>query len=161
METPTDVIAFVLEKSKATVHRFTADLSPQEFLHRPTEKSNCAAWLVGHLALADRNCLKRLGAALPELPAGFEHQFSREEGCPQAKEFGDVSGLIKVFDQHRDLLVAAVKKATPQQLNTPVEKPMPMFGTIGELIAFMSLHTAMHVGQITIIRRSLGRPPIV
>src|SRR2546423_7991876 len=91
MDTPNDAIAFVLEKSKASLHRFTADLSPSEFLHRPTEKANCTAWLIGHLALSDRNCLKRLGAPLPELPAGFERRFSREGGCPQAKEIRDVS----------------------------------------------------------------------
>lgn len=161
MNTPNDAIAFVLEKSKASLHRFTADLSPSEFLHRPTEKANCTAWLIGHLALSDRNCLKRLGAPLPELPAGFERQFSRDEGCPQASEFGDASKLLGIFDQHRDLLIAAIRKATPEQLNKPVEKPMPMFNTVGELLAFMAIHTAMHAGQITIIRRSLGRPPIV
>ena len=33
--------------------------------------------------------------------------------------------------------------------------------TLGELANFMALHATMHAGQITIIRRSLGRPPIV
>ena len=42
-----------------------------------------------------------------------------------------------------------------------MEKPHPMFATIGELANFMALHAAMHAGQVTIIRRSLGRPPIV
>ena len=36
-----------------------------------------------------------------------------------------------------------------------------MFATLGEMLNFMALHAAMHAGQITIIRRSLGRPPIV
>jgi hypothetical protein len=161
MNSVNDAIAFVLEKSKFMLHRFTADLSPQEYLHRPTEKSNCTAWLIGHLTLADRRMLALLGAPAPELPAGFEHRFSREEGCPQAGEFGDVKALLPIFDQHRDALIAAVKKAPLEQLNKPVEKPMPMFSNVGEAITFMSLHTAMHGGQITIIRRSLGRPPLI
>jgi uncharacterized damage-inducible protein DinB len=36
-----------------------------------------------------------------------------------------------------------------------------MFSTPGEMLSFMSVHTAMHAGQVTIIRRSLGRPPLV
>jgi len=161
MNSVNDAIAFVLEKSKFMLRRFTADLSSQEYLHRPTEKANCAAWLIGHLTLADRRMLKLLDVAAPEVPAGFEHRFSREEGCPQAGEFGDVHTLLPIFDQHRDALIAAVKKASPEQLNKPVEKPMPMFSTVGEAIAFMALHTSMHTGQITIIRRSLGRPPMI
>jgi len=162
MQSANETLAHSLTNSKFMLHRFTDDLKSEDFLHRPTPKANCTAWLVGHLALADRRMLTLLGAGdLPSLPAGFEKQFSRDEGCPQAQAFGDVSVLLPIFDQHRDRLIAAVKNASPDQLNKPLEKPMPMAKTLGELINFMSLHTSMHAGQITIIRRSLGRPPLI
>jgi hypothetical protein len=143
--------------------RFTEDLQPQEYLHRPTPKANCAAWLIGHLALTDRNMLKKVCnvSDLPPLPEGFEKRFSRDEGCPQAEDFGDVKILRDIFNQHRDRFVAEVQKMTPDQLAKPSEREHPMFRTAGEMINFMALHTAMHVGQITIIRRSLGRPPLI
>jgi hypothetical protein len=156
-----DAIVYVLEKSKAGLHRLTDDLSPQEYLHRPTPKANCVAWLIGHLALTDRRVLQRLDAPLPEIPDGFEHQFSRDEGCPQAAAFGDVSILMPIFDRHRDVMIAAIKKASIEVLNKPLEKPTPMFATVGEVATYMAIHTAMHAGQISIIRRSLGRPPVV
>jgi len=162
MHSASDMLAHSLTNSRFMIHRFTDDLKSDEFLHRPTPQANCAAWLVGHLALADRRLLTLLGAGdLPSLPAGFEKQFSRDEGCPQAGEFGDVSTLLPIFDQHRDRLIAAVKNAPPDQLSKLVEKPMPMAKTLGEWVNFMSLHTAMHAGQITIIRRSLGKPPLI
>ena len=143
------------------VNRFTSDLAPAEYLHRPAEKANCAAWTVGHLALSDRHVLKQLGAELPPLPDGFDTRLSREEGCPQAGDFGDVSQVIPVFNDHRNRLIEAIKRTPAEQLDKPLEKPHPMFKTLGEFVTFMAAHTAMHVGQITIIRRSLGRPPLV
>lgn len=161
MSTGNDAIAFALTTSQTMLKRFVADLGPQDYLHRPTPQANCAAWIVGHLALSDRGTLKRIGAPLPDLPAGFEHRFSREQGCPQAAEFGDASQLIAVFDEHRHRLIAAVKALPAEVLDKPLEKPHPMFRTVGELVTFMALHSTMHAGQISIIRRSLGRPPLV
>jgi hypothetical protein len=159
--TANDAIAFALTTGQALLKRYVADLTAEEYLHRPSPKANCTAWLIGHLTLSDRNLLKRLGAPLPELPEGFEHRFSRDEGCPQAGEFGDVSGLMPLFDEHHNRLVAAVRAAPSELLDKPLDKPHPMFSTVGEVAAFMALHGAMHAGQITIIRRSLGKPPLI
>jgi hypothetical protein len=159
--TANDAIAFALTTGQALLKRYVGDLTPQEYLHRPAPKANCVAWLIGHLTLSDRSLLKRLNAPLPELPEGFEHRFSRDEGCPQAGEFGDVSGLMPLFDEHRNRLVAAVKAAPPELLDKPLDKPHPLFSTVGEVATFLALHGAMHAGQITIIRRSLGRPPLI
>src|SRR6188508_2219318 len=98
MSTANDVITHSLTLSQGLLHRYSADLSAQDMLHRTTPKANCAAWVIGHLALSDRNALKRIGAALPALPEGFEKRYSRDEGCPEAQEFGDVSQVLPVFD---------------------------------------------------------------
>ena len=161
MPTANDAIAHALKVSQTLLQRYVADLNSQEYLHRPSPSANCAAWIVGHLTVSERGGLKRLGAPMPELPEGFEHRFSREEGCPQAQEFGDVTRLMPLFDEHRNRLIAAVKSATPEQLDKPLEKAHPLFNTVGEFLTFYALHGAMHAGQITMIRRSLGRPPLV
>jgi uncharacterized damage-inducible protein DinB len=163
MATANEPIVYSLQFSRGAVRMFTEDLSPQEMLHRTTPKANCAAWLIGHLTLTDRNMLKRLGVTdLPPLPdADFEKRFSRDEGCPQAEAFGEVSMLLATFESHRDSLIALASSMTPQQLDQPLDKPHPRFKSVGELLAFMSLHTCIHAGQFTMIRRSLGRPPVI
>ena len=161
MPTANETIAYALLTSHTLFKRFLNDLSPSDFLHRPTAGANCAAWIVGHLALSERSVLKRIGAPLPDLPEGFEKRFSRDEGCPQAGEFGDVSNVVSVFDEHRQRLIDAVTSMPPEQLDKPMEKPHPMFRTVGDMIMFMALHATMHGGQISTIRRSLGRPPLV
>jgi hypothetical protein len=157
-----DVLVHGLMTSKMMLRFFTEDFKPDEYLHRATEKSNCAAWIIGHLALTDRSVAKSLGATdLPELPAGFDKRFSRDEGCPQASTFGDVGALWPTFEKHRDLLIATVQRASQEQLDQPASRQTPMYKTLCEMIDFISLHTCVHIGQITTIRRSLGRPPLV
>ena len=160
MPTANEAIAFALTTTQVMLRRLMADMGPADYLHRPTPQANCAAWIIGHLTLSERAALKALGGPLPELPEGFEKRFSRDEGCPQAADFGDTSRLVDLFDEHRNRLVAAVRAATPQQLDQRLEKPRPLFATVGEMAQFIALHGAMHAGQISMIRRTLGRPPL-
>ena len=162
MNSVNDALVQGLRSSKMMLRRYSEDLKPEEYLHRVTPKANCVAWLIGHLTLTDRRFCGLLNGSdrLPKLPEGFEKRFSRDEGCPQASEFGDTSNLLAVFDQNRDVLIDLAAKATPEQLNKPVENPRPVFSTPGEAMVFAAVHTMLHVGQITLIRRNLGRPPL-
>jgi hypothetical protein len=113
------------------------------------------------LVLTERRALGLAGATdLPELPAGFETTFGREADAPLAKSFGDPGMLIGMFDKHRDLLMATIAKMPVAKFDEPFPHPNPRFKTLGEFFAFMGLHVIMHAGQISTIRRSLGRPPL-
>src|SRR5829696_6027209 len=120
MSTATDLIAHSLSISQALLQRYTADLTGPEYLHRPAERANCAAWTIGHLTLSDRRALAHFNVEPPPLPEGFEDRFSREEGCPQAGDFGDVSALMPIFNENRARLIDAVRRATPDQLDRPM-----------------------------------------
>jgi len=162
MKTAIDVIVNGLTESQAYLHRFIDDLKPAEFLHRPSPKANCAAWILGHLTLTDRRGLTALKVSeLAKLPDGFEKRFGRDEAAAMALEFGDLTILPRIFDENRKQLIDAVKRTPLEQLNAPLPFEHPRFKTPGEMVSFYCLHTAMHAGQITYIRRSLGRPPIV
>jgi uncharacterized damage-inducible protein DinB len=162
MSTSNDLIVHSLKDSMFMVRRFCEDLKPEEYLHRPAAGANCTAWVIGHLTLTKRSMLERLEVKdLPPLPEGFEKRFSRDEGSPQASEFGDVTTLLPLFEQHCHALMQAVQKSPVEQLDQPLPKPHPLFSTLGEMVNFMALHAALHAGQITIIRRSMGRPPLI
>jgi uncharacterized damage-inducible protein DinB len=163
MPTANAALAHALATTQALLDRYLEDLKPDEYLHRPCAGGNTTAWVLGHLILTERNALKRMEVAdLPTLPDdGFEKRFSREPEAPKANEFGDVTLLLPLFNEHRRRLIDAVRAAPAELLDKPLDKPHPLFSTVGEYVNFMALHGAMHAGQITIVRRSLGRPPIV
>ena len=161
MNTPIDTLVFSLDASRLMLMRFAQDLKPAEYLHRVVPKSNCAAWTIGHLVIAERRFGQRVGAEQPALPEGFDKRFARDEAAPMAADFGDVSILLPLFNAHRDATIAAVRALPPARLTEPLQQPSPMFKTLGESIAFASLHVVSHTGQLIMIRRSLGRPIIV
>jgi hypothetical protein len=162
MPNTNDILVHSLTASHALLRRYAEDLTPQEYLFRATPKANCVAWIIGHLILSDRRVLGLIGATdLPALPDGFEKRFARDETAPGASDFGDVKILMPLFDQHRTRLIAAAKSASPEQLEKPLEKAHPLFKNVWEQVNFMAQHSTMHAGQITMIRRVLGRAPLV
>lgn len=163
MPTAIDVLVNSLAGSRELVLGYSQDLTPAEYLHRPTPASNCVAWLLGHLILTDRRVMSLAMEVtnLPPLPEGFDKRFSRDPGCPQATDFGDISGLLPLFKQTRDLLIATLQSIDPAVLEKPLGITHARFNTRWGAVNFMGLHSAMHAGQITIIRRSLGKPPLI
>lgn len=161
--TPSDAIAATLVASQKLFHRYLDDLTPEHFAHQPMPGVNSAAWVVGHLALTDRRMLvNRLGVTdLPPLPAGFEERFATTRAAAGTQaDLGDPAELVALFDAHRSRLIGAVRAAPTDVLNRPLDAPHPLFATVGEAAGFMAVHTAMHLGQVTVIRRSLGYPPV-
>jgi hypothetical protein len=159
-----DAIVHSLTTAQKLLNRYCEDLKPEEYLHRPCSGGNATAWLIGHIVMTERSALARAGVTdLPPLPEGFEKRFSRDEAAPKASDFGDVTILLPLFNRHRDLLIEAVREMSPAALEKPLDKPHPLYGSrTWEAINFAAgAHVAMHAGQITIIRRSLGKPPIV
>jgi uncharacterized damage-inducible protein DinB len=161
-KTPTEAIGYSLTTSKKMVHRFVDDLKPEQFEYQPCSGANCVAWILGHLALTDRRSLTWLGVTdLPPLPPGFEERFkTTRTTAGDQKGYGEPVELVRVFDEHRDRLIAAVPKADPARFTEPPTFQTPLFSDRGEGLLFMGLHTAMHMGQLSVIRRSLGYPPL-
>ena len=162
MLSPNDVLVHSLSGSQGLLNKLCEDLKPAEYLHRPCAEANCAAWVLGHLILTERSALGRVGVAdLPPLPEGFEKRFGRDADATKATEFGDVTVLLPLFNKQRQLLIEKVKGMSADELTKPVEPPHPMFSHVWSLVNLMGLHVMLHNGQISSIRRSLGRPPVI
>lgn len=161
--TPNELIAAGLRMGKALLHRGVDDLSPAEFAHQPVPGANSAAWIVGHLAVVAHRLGTRLGAALPALPDGFAERYPTT-GKPAAEQTvtDDPAALVKLFDTYTDALTAAVLAAPADKLDGEAVGPKAFTTNLGDGLLFVGgLHVAMHAGQITTIRRSLGKPPAV
>lgn len=161
---PQEAIAYSLRTSQKLFHRYLDDLRPEEFQHRPCLGANNALWIIGHLISVDHTQLERLGVShLPPLPAGFTERFATTKAASTGTsvDLGNPSELMKHFDEHRDLLIKTVETTATDVLQEDSPAPSPLFADRGESLLFISMHTAMHLGQLTTIRRSLGRPPIL
>ncbi len=157
-----DVIVFVLKSSHIRFHSFIDDLKPEEFAVQPIPGVNSVAWMLGHLTVVERRILGLFGGELPPLPEGFDVPFKTTKAPATTQTgLGDPKELVAAFDAHRLKLIEAVATASEEQLASPLPMPIGVAKTLGDAAAFMAVHVGLHAGQISVIRRSLGYPPVV
>jgi hypothetical protein len=161
--TPNDVIAGGYRMTRALVHRMTDDLAPAEFFHQPVPGANSAAWVIGHLALTLRRTAERLGATdLPAAPPDLADRFGQtKKPAGDQAGLGDPAELLKLFDACLDKVIERVKAVPAEALAGPSPHPSPIATNYAEALLFGGLHVAMHTGQLSTLRRSLGKPPVV
>jgi hypothetical protein len=161
--TVNDLLASGYRTAKLMVHRMTDDLSPAEFVHQPCTGANSAAWIVGHLATTLRRTADRLGVKdLPPVSADLTARLTAtKKPAEDQTGLGDPTELMKLFDACADKVAEAVRGVPTEVLDGPPPFQGPFGNTYAEALQFGAIHVAMHVGQLSTIRRSLGKPPVV
>lgn len=157
-----EAIQHNLKLAKMLLHRYVDDLTPAEFLHQPVPGANHAAWVVGHLARTARIACERLGLeSLPTLPEGWKEQFAAtRQAATTDQPQGNPAELLRLFDQHHDLIAAAAPSVPAAKFAEPPPITSPLFENMGEFLHFLGMHVALHAGQLSTVRRSLGKPPV-
>jgi hypothetical protein len=157
-----DAIKTALRSTGHLVNWFLSDLSDADLLVRPVPGANHLAWQLGHLiAVEHRTIEKNLpGAALPELPAGFRDRYTRETAASD-----DTGAFLKkaeyqaLFNNQREASITAVEQLAEADLDRPTTGPVAKLApTVGALLLLTSYHTTLHLGQVSVVRRKLGKP---
>ncbi|MCI0699939.1 MAG: DinB family protein [Planctomycetia bacterium] len=159
---PTELLAGGYRMGRQLVHALTDDLTAEEFKHQPVPGANSAAWIVGHLAVTARRTALRLGATgLPELTEEFISPYSATKKTAGVQtELGEKAELLKLFDVCVEKLMEAVRAIPVESLSAPPART-PFATNYAEAVLFGAMHITLHCGQLSTIRRSLGKPPMV
>ncbi len=156
-----EALKTALTSTQFLLGRYTEDLSDADLLVRPVPNANHIAWQLGHLAAAERQLGAQIpGAAYPALPGGWAEQYGKSTASMEPpKGFHTKAQYLAELNKSRDATLAALAKMSDADLDKPTEGQMKAFApTIGALIVLISNHTLMHAGQITCVRRKLGKP---
>jgi hypothetical protein len=135
--------------------RTLSDFSDADIYVRPCPGANHTAWQLGHLTVSEANMM---GAY--KLPEGYDKKFTKETcGKDDPKFFGSKAELLDQLNKTRAATIAWVKAAKPADLDKPApERMQRMCPTMGHLVGLLPTHLAMHMGQMQVIRRKLGKP---
>lgn len=154
------LIAKCLADNFETLKHHLADFSDADMLVRPVPNANHAAWQVGHLAILEVVlCGMYVPEKAPKLPEGAKQTYGKEgASSDDASRFYTKEEGLKVLGNAHAILVDWVKTLNEADL----EKPAPeafrgWVATLGELLLGVLGHTTMHIGQIQVIRRKLGK----
>jgi hypothetical protein len=158
-----EVIKEGLKSTQQTIGQYLGDLSDADLIERPVPNANHIAWQMGHMIVGEIEYFgKRIPASTtyPTLPPGFKEQHGNDMAAQNPpKGFFTKQEYLTLFNQARDATVAAVDKLTDADLDKPTgEKWAP---TVGILLVQAAIHTLMHGGQFTVVRRKLGKPIVM
>ena len=106
---------------------------------------------------------ERLGATdLPLLTEEFIGRFSatRKPADAQA-DLGEKAELLNLFDGCVEKLIGALRTLPAEGLMNPAPTPNPFAANYGEQLLFGAMHFTLHCGQLSTIRRGLGKPPVI
>lgn len=159
--THTEYLADLAVRNVEMLKWHLADFSDADMFVRPVPGANHAAWQVAHLINAEgyfMNFIKP-GTVLP-IPAAFKGKFGKDDSkIDDPKHFPTKAELIEVLSTVRRASAEVIRGLTPADLAKEGPEPMRSFApTVGHLCSMLVDHTTMHVGQLQVIRRKLGKP---
>jgi hypothetical protein len=140
--------------------KLAADLADEELVRLPQPGMNHAAWVLGHVALGSDFVGLLLGQPMvtDEAWMAMFGPGSTPVGDPAA--YPSKGQLLTTMRETHARAIELLGKATTTQLDASNGTPFfPVeFPTVGALIThLMTTHAALHLGQLSAWRRSLGK----
>jgi uncharacterized damage-inducible protein DinB len=134
--------------------RTVQDLSPDEWLSRPTDSTNHIAWIVGHVIWARKGVLSRLET---EWSQPWLTSFARGVKCNDVATFPSPATLMESWREVSGVLATALDAVSEDMVSqVSVKGPPSADGKISGVINFLAIHETYHVGQASYLRSWLG-----
>jgi hypothetical protein len=138
---------------KATLEDFT----DAELLTRPSPAANHPLYQLGHLCSGEVHlmgyCKQGIYSNLPtELLKRFDRSACTEN---DPAKLATKAELLSLFDQIRSQTIAYAKSLKDADLDQPTN--VPFAPTVGQMLMVQATHLFMHVGQMQVARRCLGK----
>lgn len=162
IRTALDQMAFARRYTVGLLETIPADL----WFRMPVPGTTHVAWQVGHLAMAQyRLCLERWRGVRPEdadlIPPEFLSLFLRDSvPDADASKYPSPADVRGVFDRVYDSTARAVAAYDEAEFDLPMHTPHRICTTRGECLFWAAAHEMLHAGQIGLLRRLLGHPPV-
>ena len=155
-----------IEAARRYTQTLLDGLDDADWFRQPAETPTHIAWQVGHLAMAEYGlCLFRIRGRRPEdlqwMPGKFRKQFSRgSTPSDDPAAYPPVAEIRRVFDQIHDQAMQEIQGYQAEDLNEKIDEPYAVFDTKLGALFFCAHHEMLHAGQIGLLRRLIGIPPV-
>ncbi|MGA2497293.1 MAG: DinB family protein [Tepidisphaeraceae bacterium] len=155
-----DLLADVLAGNLGMLQMTLADFSDADLYVRPVPNANNVAWQLGHLIASEAGMVNSCaGRSVIDLPAGFAERYTKATAASDDPAvLGSKAELLGLCASVRARTAAWVKSLTAEQMAKPAPEQMRKhFPTVGHVVHLFTSHTSMHVGQMQVLRRKLGK----
>ena len=138
------------------------DINDEESKIRMNKQTNHLAWIAGHLVVIRFGLAVRFGLRRYKYPH-LDLFVIKDIPPPNAKSLDEninyphLNETLNYWDSYSEYLINKLPVLTEEQLNSELNFETPIGGkSVLESLAFSVSHEAYHIGQMSIIRKSLG-----
>jgi len=163
-----DMISLLLDRLQSArnwTNSLLEDVDESKWFDAPGPKLGHIAWQVGHLAssqiiLVHMRCFGKEYAGCA--PAEYQKLFGRgSTPVADPAAYPPISRIREFFSRiHGECLDMIAKMPTPELDKPAGAEPHPMFTNKAGAIGMAAMHECFHAGQIAMIRRLMGKPPL-
>lgn len=137
-----------------------------EWFRLPPGGVSHIAWQVGHLAFAEfRMAVWRIRGSQPQDDALIGSDFLRQFGAKSvpdadASTYPAAAAIRATLDRVHELALQVLPGLADAELDQAVTQPHPFAHTKLLALLWCAQHEMLHAGQIGLLRRQLGFPPL-
>lgn len=145
---------------------FLDQIPTEEWFRMPSGDVSHIGWQVGHLACAEyRLALWRLRSVRTEDALLVPEQFAQLFGAgsvpdPDPSKYPSQTEIRTTLDRVHGQVLRELSALNEDELDHPVPHPSPFAKTKLTALLWCSHHEMLHAGQIGLLRRQLGHPPL-
>jgi DinB superfamily len=156
-----DMLTGLLKRNIDMIKRHLADFSEADMMVRPVPGANHAAWQMAHLAGYVVSTAK---AIAPEANLSVPENLLQYRGTETSSSddpaiFPTKARVLEIVELALNAQIGAVGKMSDEDLDKPTPEEFKRYGmNLAMMVLMGPLHTTMHMGQIQVIRRKLGKP---
>lgn len=142
------------------------DLSDDEWFWTPEPAITHIAWQVGHLAFAQYGLVLfrqrgRLSEDAELMSGSFRKTFAKgTTPSPDRNDYPEIPEILATFDRIHSQSLQELSAMADSGLDDPIDKPHAAFPTKYGALMFAADHEMLHAGQIGLLRRLMGKPPL-
>jgi hypothetical protein len=149
-------LLYMLKVNREALKELLDDITDEESLVRLPNGGNHIRWLTGHLVCYNSNAAKLLGDKNDRFDK-LSQQFGAGSEIPaDSSMYPQMEELRKLLYRTYDDAIKLLESVDDSYLETEVGEE-DRKRRLSEVIAFYRLHDFYHAGQITALRRALGR----
>ena len=145
------------------VEEQVADLDTDEMVQQTEFIANHPAWVIGHLTASCQAMGRELGLE-PWLDSDWGKRFGYgSQPVSDTSEYCSKEELISILRDSKNRIIEKVSGMNSAELEQPLPEARlrDQLPTIGDALAQMlASHTAYHIGQLQIWRKTIGKPAL-
>lgn len=137
--------------------------TPECWVHQVHPRANHPLWFAGHMGVVDNFMISLVAPERIAPRPEFQERFGvGSQPSARLADYPPVEEVLAYMRERRAALLEILDHLTDEDLSRPTPKGAPDFlSDFGAVFQAAAWHEGLHTGQVSVVHRALGNPPLV